>query len=169
MKDKANSFCRGILHSLKGWNLLLTAIMSTLVFGLVLISSFPQFTVQLLGFGIAFLPELIDTSVRSLYISEGVLGTGLILIYCFLLGVASTNLVSIMRSSSVENLKSVLGGSSGVLAAGCVGCSGGLIAFFGFTGALTVLPFQGTGLTVLGVLLLIYFIAVTGDPRTCSI
>lgn len=173
MREKLAEFIRnfseGIIHSLRGKNLVLTLPSSLLFFALILVTSFPQFTTQLLGFGFNFLPDLIYTSVASLYISEGFFGTGLILAYCLLLGSAFTNLTSIIRSNSLENLGSVLGGSTSILFAGCIGCSGGIIAFLGFTGALTVLPFQGTGLTVLGVLLLIYFIGSTGDPEKCSI
>jgi hypothetical protein len=86
-----------------------------------------------------------------------------------LTGVAVTNAVTLFRRARRRGASTALGVLPGFLAAGCASCGAGVLGALGFVGAMAALPFEGNLLRLGGIVLLVFFLGRTGDPRTCSI
>lgn len=143
------------------------ATVSTYVF--LVLSTFPQFAVQLLTRDPADLFYAVATLTRETYLSVGWLGLSLVTMYALLSGIALTNAVTLFRRARGRGASTVLGVVPGLLAAGCASCGAGVLGALGFVGAMAALPFEGNLLRVGGILLLLFFLVRTGDPRTCTI
>lgn len=139
-----------------------------LMFVLLVLSSFPEYSYQL----VAANPLLIFTAVAALTgnlsASSGVLAVFLTIIYSIVGGVAISNLVDQFRlqSSGVKEAGLL---SPGLVVSGCAGCGAGVLGLVGLGGALASLPFQGNLVRAGGILLLVFFLGRTGDPTKCSV
>lgn len=136
---------------------------------LLILSTFPEYSVQMLGAG----PEYLDDAVLALtansFATIGAFGFGLTVAYAIVTGVAFTNAVGRFRligRSGARGLSSVI---PGLLASGCASCGAGVLGLLGFAGAMALLPFHGNLLRVGGLLLLVGYLARAGDPRYCSL
>lgn len=140
---------------------------SVIAFSLMTLSSFPGYSIQFVSAGIENLPAAVIALAQNSY-SSGLLGISITTVYAGLIGVAVTNIGVQIRNRQLSGGTAASMGP-GFLAAGCAGCGAGLAGFLGFAGALALLPFNGTGVRVAGILLLLYFIALAGDPEECGV
>ncbi|WP_226013435.1 hypothetical protein [Halomicrobium salinisoli] len=149
---------------------LLTAGVATVVTYVVLVlSSFPQFSVQVLARDPTDLAYAVPALTREVYLGTGWLGIGLVAAYALLTGVAVTNAVALVRRARRAGASTLAGIVPGLLAAGCASCGAGVLGALGFVGAMAALPFEGNLLRIGGIALLAVFLGRTGDPRTCAI
>jgi len=142
---------------------------TALTYAALILSTFPEFSVQLLARNPGDLLYGVATLTRETYRSVGWIGLGLIVAYALLAGVAATHAVTLSRRARRRNASTLLGVLPGFLAAGCAGCGAGVLGALGFVGAMATLPFDGNLLRLVGLSLLVFFLGRTGDPRTCAI
>ncbi|WP_221621750.1 hypothetical protein [Halocatena pleomorpha] len=90
-------------------------------------------------------------------------------VYAVLTGIALVNMIAQLRMLQVGSLANIGGILPGLFAAGCASCGPGLFALLGFTGAVTFVPFQDTVLRIAGIILFLFFLGLSGDPRNCRI
>ena len=147
---------------------LFTLLISLISLILMALSSSIIYSYQMFSYGAYYWLPAVQTRLLGLYIEGGILSLSTSLIYSLLIGITVSNFVIEFRNSGL-NLRNLSGIGPGFLAAGCAGCGVGILSIIGFTGAIALLPFNGQLLRIGGMMLLIYFIAKTGDPRTCSI
>lgn len=145
----------------------ITLIASVIFYILMVFSSFPEYTYQI----IAYSPASIFMAVRFLSISliaAGMLNFVLTIIYSVMGGIAVSNMVDQLKyqGGGAESLATL---SPGLLVAGCTSCGAGLLGLIGFTGALAVLPFEGNLVRTGGILLILFFLGRSGDPRVCNL
>lgn len=136
---------------------------------LVVLSTFPQFTIQLLARDLTDVGYALSVLTREIYRSTGWVGIGLLITYTLLTGVAIVNAAALLRRARRAGGTTLAGIVPGLLAAGCASCGAGLLGALGFVGAMATLPYDGNLLRLGGVLLILFFLARAGDPRTCSI
>lgn len=158
-------FLDGVKHSYGKNNILYTLLASVLSFTMLLIFSAPGSILQSAGFNLGLLPDtlklvLIANIQSGLFIPSA--------IYSLLLGAM---IINIIKSFSVQksSLENTLAAVPGLAAAGCGGCGVGFLAFFGFAGALSFLPFGGNELYAVGIAVLALSIARIGDPTVCDV
>ena len=149
--------------------LAVTGIATALTYTLLVLSTFPGFSVQLLARNPSDLFYGVAVLTRETYRSVGWIGLALIVGYALLTGVAVTHGLTLYRRARRTNTSTLLGVVPGFLAAGCAGCGAGVLGALGFVGAMAMLPFDGNLLRLAGVTLLLFFLGRTGDPRTCRI
>lgn len=147
---------------------LLVAAVSTLAtYVVAVLSSFPQFSMQVLAREPADLPWSVAVLTREAYLGGGWTTVALIAAYALLTGVAVTNAVAHIRQVRRSGVSTVAGVVPGFLAAGCASCGAGVLGALGFAGALASLPFGGNLLRLGGLVLLLFFLGRAGDPRHC--
>jgi len=159
-----------LVHPLTSNTRLLGAGLATAVtYAVLVLSTFPGFTVQALASDPTDLFYAVAALTRETYLTVGWVGLGLVATYAVLAGVALTNAVALLGRARRTGASTVLGVVPGVLAAGCASCGAGVLGALGFVGAMAALPFQGNLLRLGGIALLLFFLGRTGDPLTCSI
>ncbi|MCJ7478702.1 MAG: hypothetical protein MUP63_00805 [Candidatus Nanohaloarchaeota archaeon QJJ-7] len=167
LKDLENAI-RGTLHT--PGKVVTGVAMSLLVYSLFVLSTFPEYSWQLLSSDIAYLGEALVALNSNLFASVGAIGTSLMIVYSVLTAVVLLHIVIQVSSGGVYFSLGGIGGMVPVFfIGGCAGCGAGLIGLLGAAGAIGILPFQGNGVRVLGSLFLIGFLGYYGDPRTCNL
>lgn len=158
-------FQEGLQHSFAKENIFYTFLASTASFTVLLLFSAPGSILQSAKFSLGLLPDtlklvLLANIQSGLFIPSA--------IYSLLLGAI---IINIIKSFKVQNssLENTLAAVPGLAAAGCGGCGVGLLAFFGFAGALSFLPFGGNELYAVGIAVLALSIARIGDPTVCDV
>lgn len=146
-----------------------TVAVAAVTFVLLVLSTFPAYSIQMLGAGLGYADTALVALVETTYRSVGWFGTGLIVAYSVLTGVALTDMVARLRLQGVSNPADAAGLVPGLVASGCASCGAGLLGFLGFAGALAAMPFHGDLLRVGGLVLLVGVLVRTGDPRTCRV
>ncbi|AWB28625.1 hypothetical protein HARCEL1_04235 [Halococcoides cellulosivorans] len=160
----------GLAYPLTSDRRLLVAAIGGLSTYLLLVSStFPQFTLQIVARDPADILYAVTALTREVYLSTGAIGLALVAGYAVLTGVAVTNAVAILGRARKTGASTLLGVVPGVLAAGCASCGAGVLGALGFVGAMAALPFDGNLLRLGGIVLLLVFVGRAGDPRTCAI
>lgn len=149
--------------------LLSTAVGTAVTYVVLVLSSFPQFSVQVLGNDLGDVVYAISALTREVYLSTGAVGLVLVAGYAVLTGIATTNALALARRARRQGASTIVGVVPGVLAAGCASCGAGVLGALGFVGAMAALPYDGNLLRVGGIVLLLYFLGRAGDPRTCSL
>ncbi|WP_440991605.1 hypothetical protein [Haloarchaeobius baliensis] len=149
--------------------LLVAAVATAVTYLVLVLSTFPQFSVQLVSRDPTDIGYAVSALTREVYLTTGWVGLGLVVLYALLTGVALTHTAALYRQARGRGASSLATVLPGVLAAGCASCGAGVLGMLGFVGAMAALPFQGNLLRVAGILLLVGFLARTGDPRTCSV
>lgn len=163
------------LHDALGYPLtsdarLLSATLVTLATYVVLVlSSFPQFSIQVLATDPTDVGYAVTALTREVYLTTGYLGITLIASYAVLTGVAVTNALTLVRRAHRRGASTIIGVLPGLLAAGCASCGAGMLGALGFVGAMAALPFDGNLLRLGGIGLLLVFLGRAGDPRTCAV
>lgn len=165
-KDKT---LRGLKAAFKNpWHGSATLIISGLFFILLALSTSINYSIQMFSAGTEYWLTAILFTIRGFYLNGGWTEVTLNIIYSLLVGIIITNTYAQYRSTGLE-IGNLSGIAPGMLVAGCAGCGVGLLSLIGMAGIITSLPFQGTGLKIGGMLLLIFFIGRIGDPEICAI
>ncbi|WP_117595469.1 hypothetical protein [Haloprofundus halophilus] len=168
--DWFRRFRRALAYPLTSYARLLTAAVATgATYVVLVLSTFPQFSLQILANSPSRLVYAVVALTRESYLSAGGVGISLLVAYALLTGIAVTNAVALVRRARRASVETLAGVVPGLLAAGCATCGAGVLGALGFVGAMAVLPFDGNLLRVEGILLLAFFLGRAGDPRTCSI
>ncbi|MWV39054.1 hypothetical protein [Natrialba sp. INN-245] len=136
---------------------------------LLVLSTMPGFALQMLGDGLHWFDYVLVSLTESVYLTNGATGLGIIVTYALLTGVAVVNAVAQLRLVGLSGATSVSGVLPGLVASGCASCGAGLLAFLGFAGGLTLLPFDGTFLQLGGLTLLLFFLGRAGHPEQCVV
>ena len=136
--------------------------------GLVL-SSFPEYSAQMLAAGFGYVDDAVLALTANTYATIGPFGTGLIVAYAVLTGVALTNVATQLWMQDISGVRDLFGVVPGLLASGCASCGAGVLGLLGFAGALAAMPFNGNLLRLGGIVLLLFFLARSGDPRACRV
>jgi hypothetical protein len=138
-----------------------------LTYVVVVLSTFPQFSLQVLARDLTDLPWSVAVLTRETYLTGGWTTIVLVAAYALLTGVAVANLVGHVRQARRSGVSTVAGIVPGFVAAGCATCGAGVLGVVGLTGALATLPFEGDLLRLAGILMLLFFLGRAGDPRGC--
>lgn len=149
--------------------MLLAAGVAVLTYVLLILSTFPSYSAQMLGAGIGYLDDALLALTANTYATIGTVGLALVVTYAIATGVALTTALGRLQygaGSGASGASSVL---PGLLASGCASCGAGVLGLLGFAGALATLPFHGNLLRLGGLLLLGVYLARVGDPRQCSV
>jgi len=136
---------------------------------LLILSTFPEMSIQMLGAGLHWFDETLVLLTQNTYATNGATGLGMIVVYAGLTGVAVVNTAGQVRTMGVSSASDLAGVLPGLVASGCASCGAGLLGFLGFAGAMAALPFHGDLLRVGGIVLLLGFLARSGDPRQCAV
>lgn len=148
---------------------LAVGVLAVLSYVLMILSSFPAYSFQILGDSVFDLGEAISVLTWDAYVSLGPFWFVLLPVYSALTGVAIVNLVVLVREKGISSLLNAGSITPAFLVGGCASCGAGLLGFLGFVGAVGALPLGGNELRIFGIVLLAYFLASTGNPRTCQI
>ena len=99
---------------------------------------------------------------------------GVLIVTAVLTGMNLTLLVQ--RLSSLKNsgkLRLMVGGSSviGIIGSGCAACGLSLLTIIGLGGSLSYLPFRGTEISIITIIILIYslYMLTKNQPEYCSV
>lgn len=145
-----------------------TLTISTIAFILLMLGSNPQYTIQILSFGISYINVALKSLIQNTVRSSGVLGISLITVYSILIGISIVNFTEKMILTGKAEFTQISGIVPGFLVAGCAGCGVGLLSFLGITGVISAIPLGGNGIRFMGILIMILVLVNIGDPRTCS-
>lgn len=146
---------------------LATAVASGIAFLIYIVFSFPRFYLELFLSGnweYALRIFLWDFVFTGDYFS-----LALILVYSVLSGVMLVVLVRQFRFHGTTNARSAFGALPGFIVAGCASCGAGLLGLIGAFGAVSLFPFAGDGVRILGIALILFVLSRTGDPQECRI
>lgn len=143
------------------------AVVAVVTYVALVLSSFPEYSAQMLAAGFGYLDNAVLALTANTYATIGPFGLGLIVMYAVLTGVALTNVVTQLRLQDVSGVRDLVGVVPGLLASGCASCGAGVLGLLGFAGALAAMPFDGNLLRLGGIVLLLFFLGRSGDPRTC--
>lgn len=146
-----------------------TAVLAVLTYVVLILSSFPTYSMQMLTAGVGYLDDAVLALTANTYASIGWFGLGLIVTYAILTGFALTNIVAQIRMLDISSARDIVGIVPGLLASGCASCGAGVLGLLGFAGALAAMPFNGNLLRLGGIALLVFFLARSGDPRACEV
>lgn len=148
---------------------ILTVASGVVAFTVFMLLSFPTYSQQLLAADILYLDQAIVALVWNLQQTAGTLGVGLMALYAALVGVTVSVLVVSLRTAGLKAAGGITGIIPGMAAAGCAGCGAGLLGLLGFAGALSMLPFHGNSIRLVGILILLFVLARIGNPRECQV
>lgn len=126
----------------------------------------PIFSKQMLSSSLANLPETV--SLIYLYNSTNILQMTSTAVYAALAGPAIV-LMALQLKHQGSGIGNIVGIAPGMLASGCAGCGAGLIGLLGLTGALALLPFNGLLITPAAIIMIVFFITKSGNPKTCNL
>jgi hypothetical protein len=150
------------------WKTFSTLFISGLFFILLALSTSINYSMQMFSAGFEYWLPAVQFTIRGFYLNGGWTDVILNIIYSLLVGVVITNTYTQFRSSGLE-VGNLSGIAPGMLVAGCAGCGVGLLSLVGMTGLIAFMPFQGLGLKIAGMMLIVFFIARIGNPKTCAI
>ncbi|WP_227738987.1 hypothetical protein [Halorientalis pallida] len=132
---------------------LVTVYVAAVIYCLLVLSTFPTYSAQLLGADIAYFDEAILALTANTYQTAGAVGLGLVCGYAIMTGIAVTAAVGRVRVAGSQNARRLSAVLPGLLASGCASCGAGLLGLVGLAGALATLPFDGNLLRLAGLLL----------------
>jgi hypothetical protein len=146
-----------------------TLVIAAVTFVVLILSTFPSMSVQMLGAGLHWFDDTLILLTQNTVATVGYSGFALMVLYAGLTGIAVVDTVASVRVDGVSNVSDATGVVPGLLASGCASCGAGVLGLLGFAGALAALPFHGDLLRLGGILLLLGFLARAGDPRRCRL
>lgn len=144
-------------------------VFSVATYLLLILSTFPEYTAQMLGAGVGYVDDAVLALTANTYATIGGVGLGLVVLYAMVTGIALTNAIGRLRQTGLSGTRGLSSVVPGLLVSGCASCGAGVLGLLGFAGALALLPFDGNLLRAGGLLLLLVYLARLGDPRECSI
>jgi hypothetical protein len=142
-------------------------LVSGFLFAVMLLSSNPSFSLQMVSAGPQFWLSALATRFYGLVASSGYVGVLLTLAVAVLTGLVLTNTGVQLVSRKFD--ASGLAALPGLVVGGCASCGVGLLGFLGLGGVLASLPFRGNGVRAVTALLLIGLMARKGDPESCRL
>ena len=145
-----------------------TLLISSSFFIFLALSTAINYSIQMFSAGLQYWIPAIQFTVSGFYLNGGWPEVILNITYSLLVGTVSTNTYTQFKNTGL-NIGNLSGIAPGILVAGCAGCGVGLLSIIGLTSLVTILPFQGLSLKIVGILLITYFIAKIGNPKTCTI
>ncbi|WP_435345826.1 hypothetical protein [Haloarchaeobius sp. HRN-SO-5] len=148
---------------------LAVALFSVLTYVFLVLSSFPEYSAQMLGAGATYLDDAVLALTANTYSTIGELGLGLVVVYSLVTGVALTNALGRLGQVGPSGTRGLASAVPGLLASGCASCGAGVLGLLGFAGAMATLPFHGNLLRAGGLVLLLGYLARAGDPRYCDV
>lgn len=154
--------------ALYGRQILLTGFGAFLAYSLLAFFSVPVYASQLLGRSMRYFPEVIRMSTLGILDTTGTVGLILTVIYSMITGVTLTNAYISLKQRSFSGILNLGAFLPGFLVAGCASCGVGLLASFGFAGALAALPFGGNLVKLGGILVMAGLLHRSGNPRICA-
>lgn len=160
----------GVKYSLSsGLNISGVTIIALISFALFLVSTFPRYAYQLGMAGVGYWDNVLFSLFELTVDEAGWIGIGLTGMYSILIGMLFMVLLGRVRQAENTGIKSLFGIAPGIFAAGCAGCGAGILGLLGITGTFALFPFQGNGIRLVGMLLVVYAIGSLGDPRQCTL
>ncbi|MFP4174437.1 MAG: hypothetical protein ACLFSW_01490 [Halobacteriales archaeon] len=142
---------------------------AVVMYVVLVLSTMPTYSTQVLSEGVGWFGYVVVSLTETTYRSGGALAVSLVVLYAVLTGVAVVNTVGQLRVAGRSSVGELVGVLPGLLASGCASCGAGLLGFVGLTGALAVLPYDGTLLRVGGLALLVFFLGRAGHPERCGV
>jgi len=170
MNDHVSRLLAALAYPLtSGWRTLMAGLVAVATYCLLILSTFPTYSMQLLGADLAYLDEAVVALTANTYRTTGALGLSLVVAYAVTTGVALTAAFGRVRVAGLSGTRGLSSVVPGLLASGCASCGAGVLGLLGFAGALATLPFQGNLLRLAGLALLVAYLSRLGDPRTCAV
>lgn len=148
--------------------ILITGLLSFTIFFLLVLSSFPEYSYQMLTSGIVYWCTAFKDLLQNMLNSVGLGSIVITAFYSVFTSIAILHAGISIKQNSFEG-KSLASISPGLLVTGCAGCGAGILGLVGFAGALTLFPFGGDLIKVAGIILLLYFIGDSGNPEVCRV
>lgn len=142
------------------------AVVSFVVFMLL---TYPAYARQLLGSSLFYLDDAVIALSLNLQQAAGTIGLVLVGVYAVLIGATFSVLLLQFQVSGVRAVGGGVGVVPGLIASGCASCGVGLLSVLGFAGVISMLPFHGNGVRLVGIVIMLYVLARLGDPRHCDI
>jgi hypothetical protein len=146
-----------------------TVLVAVATYCLLILSTFPGYSVQLVGSDPAYADEALLALTANTYRTAGAAGLALTVAYAMLTGVAVTAALGRVRTDGATGVGALSAVLPGLLVSGCASCGAGVLGLLGFAGALATLPFDGNLLRLAGVVLLVGYLSSVGDPRRCAL
>lgn len=143
------------------------AVASTLTYVVLILSTFPGMSVQMLAAGPEWFDDTLVLLTQNTLATVGATGLTLVVLYALLTGAAVTVAAGQLVHGDGSGSSTLGGVLPGFVVSGCASCGAGVLGLLGFAGALAAMPFHGNLLRVAGILLLLGFLAHAGDPRHC--
>lgn len=169
MRESLSGFIKGIKAAFNGYkSSIITSFLLISTFFLIILSANVQYSLQMINGGFQSALTAIETRFLGLYITGGIYSLAITALYSLLIAVSIHNLSLQFKAGGVK-LKGLTGIGPGFLAAGCAGCGLGLLSLVGLSGILAFLPYNGELVKIGGIIILTYYIAEVGNPKTCSI
>ena len=148
---------------------LVTAAFAVATYCLLVLSTFPTYSMQMLGAGPGYVDDALLALTANTYRTVGGTGLGLVVVYAVATGVALTTTVARVRDAGPTGARSLWSVLPGLVASGCASCGAGVLGLLGFVGALAAMPFDGNLLRLGGIALLVGYLSRVGHPRRCEL
>lgn len=136
---------------------------------LLVLSAFPSYSMQMLQTSLGYADDAVLALTANAYASTGWVGVSLIVLYSMLTGVALAVVGTQLRTQWTAGAGGLSSLVPALVASGCASCGTGVVGLLGFAGAVAMLPFDGNLLRLGGILLLVGYLARTGNPQTCAV
>jgi len=161
-------FRKAVEASVNGRQILLTFFGSFLAYSILAYFSLPTYSSQLLSRSWTYFPEIIRLATLGMIDTTGLIGLGLTVTYSIITGITVTNTYLSLKTKKFSGILNLGGFLPGLLVTGCASCGLGLLAAFGFTGALAALPFDGNLIKLGGIAIMAGLLHRSGDPNVCA-
>lgn len=161
-------FFRGVEGAVSSSTRITGTLLGTFItFFLVIFSTRPVYSFQMLSSGLQHWPIAFITRISGIMMESGYTGLFLTLVFSLLVGITMTNTVIQLSRNRID--LSSLGALPGFLAGGCASCGLGVLSLLGFGGVLASMPFGGNIFRIAGISILVALIIRNGNPDTCKI
>lgn len=173
IKEKYQSWKAGIKPGLEvsissNLRLLMTGLLSFTIFFLLVLSSFPEYSYQMLTSGLGYWSTAFKDLLQNMLSSVGLESIVITAFYSVFTSIAILHAGISLKNRSFEG-RSLASISPGLLVTGCAGCGAGILGLLGFAGAVAAFPFDGDLIKIAGIVLLLYFIGDSGNPEICRV
>jgi len=148
---------------------LATVVFAAATYCLLVLSTFPAYSVQIIGSDVGYLDDTLLALTANTYDTVGAIGLGLTTVYAIVTGVAATTALGRARAVGPAGARGPSSVLPGLLVSGCASCGAGVHGLLGFLGAVATMPLEGNLLRLAGLVLLVGYLSRLGDPRRCRV